>query len=120
MKSRVILLMTISAVAGFLAAPARMQGQAAAGAQHEQHLPGGQADMMSMMSRMRANDAKLDELVTEMNAAEGTLKLEAITQLLTALVEERRDVYEPMMANAMSMMSMMHGPGVGRGHAPNN
>jgi hypothetical protein len=114
MKSRVLLLVTISAVAGFLAAPARMQGQAAAGAQHEQHA-GGQADMMSMMSLMKANDAKFDELVTQMNAAEGTLKLEAITQLLTALVEERRTVYEPVMANAMSMMSTMH-PGVGRGN----
>ena len=115
MKSRVLLLVTASAVAGFLAAPARMQGQAAAGAQHVQY-PSGQADMLSMMSLMKANDAKFEQLVTEMNAAEGTLKLEAITQLLTALVEERRTVYEPVMAHAMSMMGTMHGPGVGRGN----
>src|SRR5262245_12430733 len=116
MKSRVLLLVTLSAIAGVIAAPAPMHGQAAAGAQHEH--PGGQADMMSMMARMKANDAKLDEIVTKMNTAEGTLKLEAITQLLTLLVEERNNVYEPMMANAMSMMGTMHGPGGGRG-APN-
>ena len=116
MKSRVLFLVAISAVAGFLAAPAHTHGQAAPAAQHNQYHPGGQADMMTMMSLMRANDAKLDELVTKMNAAEGTLKLEAITQLLTMLVEERRTVYEPVMANAMSMMSTMHG----RGAAPNN
>jgi hypothetical protein len=106
MNFRMLLLVTISAVAGYLAAPANMHGQ--------DH-PAGQADMMSMMSRMTANDAKLDELVTKMNTAEGTLKLEAITQLLTTLVEERRTVYEPIMANAMSMMSTMHGQGGGRG-----
>ncbi|HET9831866.1 MAG TPA: hypothetical protein VFP91_09160, partial [Vicinamibacterales bacterium] len=63
---------------------------------------------------------KLDELVTKMNTAEGTLKLEAITQLLTTLVEERRTVYEPVMAHVMAMMSAMHGQGGGRGgQAPN-
>jgi hypothetical protein len=120
MKSRVLLLVAISAVAGFLAAPAQTHGQAASGAQRGQYHPAGQADMLSMMSLMRSNDAKLDELVAKMNAAEGTLKLEAITQLLTTLVEERRTVYEPVMAHAMSMMSTMHGQGGGRGQAPNN
>jgi len=111
MNFRVFLLVMISAAAGFLAAPKQTHGQ--------DH-PGGQADMVSMMSRMTANDAKLDELVTKMNTAEGTLKLEAITQLLTTLVEERRTVYEPVMAHVMAMMSAMHGQGGGRGgQAPN-
>src|SRR5262245_24987033 len=110
MKSRVLVLVTLSALANVIAAPAPMHGQAATSAQRDHS--GGQADMMSMMARMSANDAKFDERVTKMNAAEGTLKLEAITQLLTALVEERQTVYEPMMAHAMSTMGMMHG---GRG-----
>ena len=67
--------------------------------------------MMSMMSRMKSNDAKLDELVRKMNAATGTAKTDAMAQLLAALVDDRRNACEPMMANMMSMMSMMGGRG---------
>jgi hypothetical protein len=90
--------------------------------QHEQHHPGAtaqqpattsqpQANMMSMMARMKSNDAKLDELLKKMNAATGPAKTEAIAQLLTAIVEDRRNACEPMMANMMSMMEMMGGHG---------
>jgi hypothetical protein len=67
--------------------------------------------MMSMMGRMKAADPKLDDLVKKMNAAKGTAKTDAIAELLTALVEDRRSGCEPMMANMMSMMNMMSGSG---------
>jgi hypothetical protein len=60
-----------------------------------------------MMSRMKTNDAKFDELVKKMNVAGGTAKTDAMAELLTALVEDRRNACEPMMANMMSMMKTM-------------
>jgi hypothetical protein len=128
MTSRVVLVAAVSAFAVFLSGPAPMHGQQPpSDAQHEQHHPGAtteqpsaatsqpQANMTAMMSRMRANDAKLSELVTKMNAATGSAKTDAMAQLLTALVEDRRNACEPMMTNMMSMMQMMGGQGM---HAP--
>jgi hypothetical protein len=71
----------------------------------------GMGDMAGMMSRMRANDAKLDELVKKMQSAKGTAKTDAIAELLAALVDDRKTGCEPMMANMMSMMNMMGGGG---------
>ena len=68
--------------------------------------------MEAMMARMKTNDAKLDDLVKKMNAATGAAKTDAMAQLLTALVEDRHNACEPMMANMMSMMQMMGGQGV--------
>ena len=64
-----------------------------------------QANMMNMMARMKAADAKLDELVKKMNAATGTAKTEAMAELLAALVDDRKTNCEPMMADMMSMMN---------------
>ena len=118
MNSRVVFL-SLAFLFVFLAPKPDLRAQQpSSDAQHEQHHPGDatpqpgsptgqpQADMMNMMSRMRANDAKLDELVKRMNSANGTAKTEAIAQLLTALVEDRKNACEPMMANMMSMMNM--------------
>jgi hypothetical protein len=71
--------------------------------------------MMDMMSHMKATDPKLDELVKKMNAAKGSAKVDAMAELLTALVEDRKTGSEPMMGNMMNMMSMMSG---GRGAMP--
>ena len=101
---------------------AQGQPQPPPDAQHEQHHPAAtaeqpatpaqpQANMMSMMAHMKSSDAKLDELLKKMNAATGPAKTEAIAQLLTAMVEDRRNACEPMMANMMSMMEMMGGHG---------
>ena len=130
MKSGFVILATIAVAASFIAAPAHLYGEQAADAQqHDQHHPdavapqpspktappapppGNMANMSSMMSRMRANDAKLDQLVTTMHAAQGPAKTDAIAALLTALVEDRKNNCEPMMANMMSMMNMMGGRG---------
>jgi hypothetical protein len=129
MTSRVALVAAVSAFAVFLSGPAPVHGQQQppSDTQHEQHHPGTtaeqpsattsqpQANMTAMMSRMKANDAKLSELVTKMNAATGSAKTDAMAQLLTALVEDRRNACEPMMTNMMSMMQMMGGQGM---HAP--
>lgn len=76
-----------------------------------------QAAAMPMMARMKATTEKLDALVQKMNTAQGQAKTDAIAELLTALVEERRTTCAPMMAGMMSMMSMMGEPG-SRGEPP--
>ena len=117
MKYRIAIAMMamISVIAIFMSAPARVHGQQAPQAQqHEEHHPGAppsaaapatpDGNMMGMMARMKASDAKLDGLVKKMNAASGPAKIDAIAELLTALVEERRMMTEPMMSNMMNMM----------------
>ena len=56
---------------------------------------------------MMAADPKLDELAKKMNAAKGGAKIDAMAELLTALVENRRTMCGPMMADMMTMMGMM-------------
>jgi hypothetical protein len=65
------------------------------------------ANMTGMMALMKANNAKLDELVKKMNSATGTAKTDAIAELLTALVDDRRNVCGPTMGHMMSRMNMM-------------
>jgi len=108
MKSRIAFLAVISLLAVFVSKPVHVRAQqpaAPATADMHAHM----AAMMDMMSRMKANDAKLDELVAKMNASNGSMKIDAMTQLLTALVEERRTMNMPMMGNMMGMMNMMGG-----------
>jgi hypothetical protein len=71
------------------------------------------ADMAGMMSRMHANDAKIDELVKKMQSAKGAAKTDAIADVVAALAEDRKNTHEPMMANMMSMMNMMGGGRMG-------
>ena len=68
------------------------------------------AMMMTMMSEMKAADAKLDALVQTMNAATGTAKTDAIAALLTAIVEQQRAMHSSM-GPMMHMMHMMNNPG---------
>jgi hypothetical protein len=63
--------------------------------------------MMSMMNRMKATGPELDALVKKMNAASGSAKTDAMAELLTALVNDRRNTCEPMMADMAAMMNMM-------------
>lgn len=98
-----------------LLAPARLQGQQAESQQHEQHHAGvapappasqqpveppsrPQNQSAGMMARMKASGAQLDALVKKMNAATGTAKVDAIAELLTAMVEARRQ-HESMMGH---------------------
>ena len=43
-----------------------------------------------MRERMRAHDARLDELVAAMNAAEGDARIDAIAAVVNELVDQRR------------------------------
>ena len=61
-----------------------------------------------MMARMKVSGARLETLVKEMNTARGEAKIDAIAELLTALVEDRRH-HESMMTSMPGMMSKMHG-----------
>jgi len=77
--------------------------QATTGMMGSGMMPGG---MMAMPEQMRAGmtsaDTHLDELVAQMKAATGDARIDAIEQLLTALVDSHT-----MMAG--SMMRMHHG-----------
>jgi len=72
--------------------------------------PAPQAKGMPGMNMMASN-AKLDELVTKMNAAKGQAKVDAMAELLTALVKE----HQGMHGNMSQMMSMMQNMGGARG-----
>ena len=131
MKPRIAALTGITFVAALMWVPAQLHGQKPIDPQaHEQHHPEAAAQpaptaptqpnmaaMSDMMSRMKANDAKLDDLIKTMNAATGQAKTDAIAAVLTALVEDRKHHCEPMMANMMTMMNMMGGNRMG-GAAP--
>jgi hypothetical protein len=125
MKFRIAMLAVVSIAALFGSQPARLHGQQPLDAQQdEQHHPAtaappaqtatGQPDMANMMAAMHANDQKLDELEKKMDAAHGAAKVDAIAELLTTLVQDRRTMHESMTSNMsmmMNMMSTMHGAG---------
>jgi uncharacterized coiled-coil protein SlyX len=110
----------VAVLVGFAYAPALVRGQGTSSSQHDQHHTGAaesaesatvesRADMKAlMMGRMKANGARLDALVEKMREARGAARIDAMEELLTALVEERRDC-ERMMADMPSMMNMMDG-----------
>ncbi len=123
MKFRIAILVVMSVLAMLISKPAHLHSQQAVDAQqHEQHHPGtaqplaqavDQPDMAKMMAMMNANDQKLDELVKKMNAAQGTAKIDAIADLLTTLVQDRRTMHASMashMSMMKNMMGTMHGP----------
>ena len=88
---------------------------------HAKHHPAGQAAEPKVATpapqakgmpgmKMMASNARLDELVTKMNAAQGQAKVDAIAELLTALVREHQEMH----GNMSQMMSMM--PNMGGSH----
>jgi hypothetical protein len=60
-----------------------------------------------MQEDMKAMDAENDKLVTEMNAATGQKKIDAMATLLTRLVAQRKLMVEKMGAMHSDMMQMM-------------
>jgi hypothetical protein len=120
MKAHTFLVAGLTLAAFSLAVPARLQGQQSDAQQHEQHHPGvapadpvsppagepAQGQPAGMMAHMKASSARLDVLVKKMNAATGTAKIDAIAELLTALVEDRRE-HESMMGAMAGKMSKM-------------
>jgi hypothetical protein len=100
MKSRVVILTGVLVATGLIIAPA--QGWQASPDGHAQHHPAAQAD--------KPSNAKLDELVAKMNAAKGDAKVDAIAELLTALVQQ----HQGMHGNMSQMMSKMKGVGAAK------
>src|SRR5262245_53638932 len=99
-------------IATYMLAPASLHGQLPTPPAPDQAQMG---SMMRMMDSMRANDTKVNDLVARMNTATGTAKMDAMAELLTVLVDERK-MHEPMMQNMMGMMGMMNRMnGSGRG-----
>jgi hypothetical protein len=93
------------AFAGILAltmATGGAQASATADPQHQHGAPAASADPMALhqklMAEMRANSARLDELVARMNAASGEAKMTAMAEILTALVKERETMHTALMA----------------------
>lgn len=86
--------------------------------QQQQHLstvaPQHQMDHMhKMMAEMRANTAKLEELLAKMDAAVGMAKMNAMAEVVTALVRERTAMAAHMTGiqggQQMPGMMAMHG-----------
>ena len=62
-----------------------------------------------MMSEMKAADAKLDGLMTDMNAATGEAKVSAVAQVVTELVRQQQAMHQRMAAMDHCMMMGGHG-----------
>jgi hypothetical protein len=102
MTFRRVFLATVSALALFMSVPPHVHGQQAQALQPP-------VDMASLMARMQNNDATLDALLKRMIASVGEEKQVVMEQLLTALVDDRRNACEPMMAQMMTRMNATHG-----------
>lgn len=72
------------------------------------------ADMMQwhqkMVDRMKAQDAELDRLAQEMNAAQGDKKVDAIAALINKMMENRKAWHAEMEAAHKKMMEMKGTP----------
>jgi predicted nucleic acid-binding Zn-ribbon protein len=86
------------------------------GAATQQAQPGMQSMMKmheQMMAEMKANRARLDTLVQQMNSASGNAKVDAIAAVVTELVRQQNTMHDRMGQMHEQMMSghgMMGGP----------
>ena len=105
-----------TATLGFTSVRSDERPQTPVGADHEQHHPpaapqaGPQGParpgMMTGMAEMQAMDKKLDELVQRMQSATGPAKVDAIAEVVTALVAQHKDMHSRM--SGMPMMQQMN------------
>src|SRR5262245_24758951 len=76
------------------------------------------SDMMKMhqqmMSAMHSDNAKLDALLKEMDAAVGDAKVKALAAVVTELARQHRAAYGQMAQMHQGMMMMMSGRGTSR------
>ena len=109
MRSRVVLFGTVLAAAAVTIATA--QGRQVSPEEHARHHPDAKpekapappATQAKGMAGMKESGAKLDELVAKMNAAQGQAKVDAIAELLTALVQQHHAMHSGM-GDMMSKM----------------
>ena len=67
---------------------------------------------MNMMAQLAAHDAEIAKLTEQMNHATGQAKIDAMAQLLNALVQDRAAMHEQMqMMQHMHDMMKMQGQG---------
>jgi hypothetical protein len=81
--------------------------------QHEHAPPAaqvGSADHQTMMANMQAQQKKLDDLVAQMNAANGPEKVDRIAAVVTEMAAMHKRMSTMMMdGRMMQMMPMQHG-----------
>jgi hypothetical protein len=71
-------------------------------------MPGGHMMMNGqMMADMKAADAKLDQLVADMNGAKGDAKVAAIARVVTELVNHQKTMHAHMSAMQAGMHEKM-------------
>ena len=79
--------------------------------EHEHATPptaqGGAANHQAMIANMQAEQKRLDELVTQMNAATGPEKVDRIAAVVTEMAVMHKRMSTMMMQGGM--MQMMHG-----------
>jgi hypothetical protein len=63
---------------------------------HGPGMPGMAARCQEMMADMKSMDARLDEKLAAVNAAQGEAKVDAMAALLTELVSQRKAMHEKM------------------------
>jgi hypothetical protein len=61
-----------------------------------------------MMADMAASEASLDALVARMNAARGEARVDALAELVTAMVQQHKAMRSHMMEMHEHMMPMDH------------
>ena len=112
MRLQIRSLAWLVAASASLAVPLAARAQdAAAGHDHAAHQAAAATPAADghakMMAEMKAKQDTLDAMVKKMNAAKGAEKTDAIAELLTALVQEHKNMHEEM--PGMHMMQHMMG-----------
>lgn len=110
---------TTLAIGGFLAVSTAYAQTPAPATQHQDHAATPAAatgaaaqghDMMAMhkkmMAEMSATDASLDALVARMSAATGAARVDALAEVVTALVQQHKAMHGHMMQMHDHMMQM--------------
>jgi hypothetical protein len=95
MKTRYLLIPLIAAALPMVALVAQDSGKNETTQKEEQNSDMASKDQM-MCKSWSQHDAELDQLVAEMNSASSDKKLDAVTAVITKLVEQRKATHEQM------------------------
>ena len=107
MLTRVLMLIPVVLAASALAPsvaqadpPQNQPSTSSAQHEHDQPSQAGMADMMKMhqqmMADMKSADAKLDQLLSRMNAATGDAKASAVADVVNELVRQQKTMHQRM------------------------
>lgn len=108
--------LTSYAISSSVAAEPQQNQPSTSSAQHEHEQPSqaGMADMMKMhqqmMAEMKTADAKLDQLLSRMNAATGDAKASSLADVVTELARQQKAMHQRM--STMHDQMMMGGRGM--------